>query len=158
MATKKGPFQANVGYVRLPSRTSEGSRADFNKVYTQSARQSMAAIINRVNAIFEGTKARLPGVLEDALAPTFELSQNYCPVKTGALKESGSLTSGVKNNKAFASISYGAGGKVHYAAIVHERTDMRHNFPTRSKYLQAALEEDLEGIRDRVVNSLRLGS
>lgn len=158
MATKKGPFQANVGYVRLPGRTVEGSRANFNKVYTKSARQSMAEIIGRVNAIFEGTKAKLPSVLEDALVPTFELSQNYCPVLTGALKESGSLTSGVKNNEAFASISYGAGGKIHYAAIVHERTDLRHDFPTRSKYLQAALEEDVEDIRDRIVNNLHLGS
>lgn len=155
MAAKQSTFQANVGYVRLPSRTTEGSRAFFNKAYTKSARESMANVIRQVDQIFRSTKAQLPEVMEAVLEPTLDLSMVYCPVKTGKLVESAMLNSGFKNGKAYASISYGAGGKIHYAAMVHERTDLNHAFPTRSKFLQAALEEDLQNFKERIAFMLR---
>lgn len=155
MATKKSSFQANVGYVRLPSRTSEGSRAHFNKAFTKSARESMSDIIRQIDTLFRNTKAQLPEVMEAVLEPTLGLSMVYCPIKTGKLIESAIINSGFKNGKAFASITYGDGGKIHYAAMVHERTDLNHVYPTRSKFLQAALEEDLPNYKERIAFMLR---
>lgn len=149
MATRKGPFQANVGYVRLPSRTSEGSRANYNKAFTRSARESMAQIIKEISGIFAREKAALPATLEAVLEPTLGLSMVYCPVKTGKLIESAEIKSGFKDGRAFAAINYGGGKQVHYAAIVHERTDLNHVFPTRAKFLQAALEEDVGNFKER---------
>lgn len=158
MATKSGgaSFKAVIGYDRLPSRTSQGSKASFNKMYTKSARESMQGVIKEISAIFNQTKAILPDVMEASLQPTFERSQLYCPVKTGLLKSSGDLSSGIAKGRPTATISYGNGGEVHYAAMVHEMTENFHEPPTRSKFLQSALEEDINNILPRIQAALRV--
>lgn len=145
-----------VGYKRLPGNVSEGSRAFFNKIYTREARGSMAGVISRFQQFIDGLKKSAPDALYQALLPTFEKAQTYCPKKTGALVASGHLESGMNaSGRAFARISFGGGGVIHYAAIVHERTDFHHAPPTRSKYLQAAVEEDLGKMKARFAASIK---
>lgn len=145
-----------VGYKRIPSRTSEGSKADYNKSATLDARASMSGIVKQFSALVASWKLATPDALEMALMPTFDKAQLYCPVDTGMLVESGELISGVNSDgSGYAQISFGGGGVIHYAAIVHERTDLRHESPTRSKYLQAAVEEDLGKMQGRFVRALK---
>ena len=141
---------ASVGYQRLPSNVREGSRAAYGKEYTRYARESMAQVIHNYNMLIAGIHNILPEVLVQALHPTFKKSQEYCPIKTGALRESGTLrvNKGLKQPRA--EISYG-GKDIFYAAIVHERTDLNHKSPTRAKFLQSAMEEDAGEYRGRVV-------
>src|SRR5574343_1129673 len=105
----------------------------YNREFSRDARQSMAGILSNYANLIKNVHNILPEVLEGALQPTFEKAQYYCPVDTGRLKASGKLTSGRSGYyKAFARISYGEEGLIHYAAIVHERTDLNHTAPTRA--------------------------
>jgi hypothetical protein len=112
----------------------------------------MAAIIQKYRGIINKLKAQSPEILEQALEPVFAKSQEYCPVDTGSLINSGRLSSGKRNGKAVAYITYGD-SIAWYAAIVHERTDLNHASPTRAKFLQSALEEEF----DNFLVSLAMG-
>ena len=153
--TQPGSFNGVVGYVRLPSRTRSGSHADWNKSTTKEVRASMAAIIGKYNKLIQGIKQVTPTALEYALEPAFNLSMEYCPQDTGALVESANLYAEQTDKGPRAWITYGGKGVLHYAAIVHERTDLRHAPPTRSKYLQAALEETVQLIKPRIRTKLK---
>lgn len=162
MAAKTPKFKAvpasqlTVGYSRLPSKTSSGSRADFNKMYTKEARSSMEGIVTRFRALITSLKNATPAALEEALSPTFDKAKLYCPKKTGALVRSAEMVTRVGDNgTASVQISFGQNGVIHYAAIVHERTDLHHVPPTRSKFLQAAVEEDLNKMKRRFSAALK---
>lgn len=139
-----------VGYARLPGRVSPGSHASYNKTFSASARESMANVVKRFDALVSKLKNACPDSLETAMMPTLEKARLYCPKDTGELVATGNMISGVNaDGTAYCQVSFGGKGKIHYAAIVHERTDLAHEAPTRSKYLQAAVEEDLGKIRRR---------
>lgn len=159
MADKKGGaiFRGIAGYDRLPSRTSAGTKANFNKALTKDTRAAMQGIIHKVESLFNQTKGLLPEVMEQSLEPTFAKSQNYCPVDTGKLLDSGNLYVDSFKERPRVTISYGGGGTVHYAALVHEFTHLHHKPPTRSKFLQAALEEDYDNILPRIQRALKVG-
>ncbi len=144
-----------VGYSRLPGRTGS-SQAAAGKQFTQSARDSMSGILARFQDLIGSLKGATPEALEMALTPTFEKSQKYCPTDTGELKDSGVLVSGADaSGIAYARIAYGGNGAIHYAPIVHERTDLSHKAPTRSKWLQAAVEEDFGKMQRRFTAALK---
>lgn len=93
----------------------------------------------------------LPEAMYDALEPTFDLSQVYVPKDTGELAESGFLDITRKGKGgAQVEIGYGRGGAP-YAVYVHEMVNISHEAPTRSKYLEAALDEDYYEILKRIV-------
>lgn len=48
-------------------------------------------------------------------------------------------------HRATATIMFGSSG-VKYAALVHERMGVFHKPPTRAKFLQSAMEEELSGV------------
>lgn len=156
MARTSKASNLTVGYKRLPSSASSGQKA-AGKEFTQSTRSSMEAVLTRFRDFINSLKGATPEALEMALTPTFEKSQTYCPQDTGALLESGDLTSGISTGGVvYARISYGSStGIIHYAPIVHERTDLHHESPTRSKWLQAAVEEDLNKMRRRFTIALK---
>lgn len=98
-------------------------------------------------------------VLLEALRPTFEKSKEYCPYKTGALRNSGYLEIrrvGLLRGWQ-AEIGYGRGGLPHYTIIVHEMPTY-HKPPTRYKWLQAALQEDGDEIQRRITEGLKSAS
>ena len=98
-------------------------------------------------------------VLREALRPTFEKSQRYCPYLTGALRRSGYLE--VRRQGVFrgyvAELGYGRGGIPPYAIIVHE-VPVYHRPPERWKWLQAAITEDAAQIRQLLTNGVRSAS
>ena len=90
-------------------------------------------------------------IMIEALRPTFEKSHRYTPVDKGTLKESGFLRADTGARGTTVAMGYGEGGNPFYTAIVHERTDLNHESPTRAKFLQSALEEDFGKIQKRLI-------
>lgn len=91
-----------------------------------------------------------PEIALSALEPTFAKSKMYCPKDTGRLVASGYLQVMGGKSRPRVEIGYGKGGIPHYTAIVHEDTGMAHKEPTRAKWLQAAVFEDLSQIEARL--------
>ena len=149
MAVLRKPVGSVAGLLetgRLGGRTSPGSQAFYRKAFTGSTRGSMADVIAKYSSIINRLQGVTPEILREALEPVFEKSQEYVPVDTGALKDSGQLTTSESaRGRARAVLSYG-GPSAMYAAIVHERTDLNHEPPTRAKFLQSAMEEEFDSL------------
>lgn len=138
-----GRFTTRLGR-RLPGRTRPGSQASFRRGYTLSARQSMADIIAKYERLIRRLEKATPTILMNAIQPVRNKAAIYVPKKTGALASSEQVIVGTDDNgKPMVSLVYGD-ETAWYAALVHEMTWLNHVYPTRAKYLQAALEEELD--------------
>jgi len=135
-------FTANLGQ-RLPGRTRQGSHAYFRKQATVSARGSMAGIVRRYELLIRNLESATPDIVRNALEPVFQKALEYVPKKTGALAASGKLEVTGTPGDVEGTITFGD-AKSWYAALVHEYVWLNHEPPTRAKYLQAALEEELD--------------
>jgi hypothetical protein len=93
----------------------------------------------------------LPESMVEALQPTLELSQEYCPIETGELRASGYVEARGRT----AEIGYGKDGMAPYAVLVHENPKFYHTPPTQSKFLQRAMDEDYFKILGRLVSSVK---
>ena len=139
----KQDFKAKVEYQRLPGKVNWGSNSFYKKVATQDARLAMAQIIKQYADLIGKLKGATPEILKQALMPTFKRAQYYVPEDTGVLWESGKVTVEIgKHGKPVGSITFGS-TEAWYAALVHEYVWLNHQAPTRSKYLQAAMEENI---------------
>lgn len=116
---------------------------------------SFAPIIANYIDLVEHLEGITPEILMDALEPTFEISQEYCPEDTGRLKDSGYLEITEFRGRPSVEIGYGRGGEPPYAATVHENMEWRHKAPTRAKWLQVALTEDEQNIQARLAYDYR---
>lgn len=96
----------------------------------------------------------LPEDLRAALEPTFELTQERVPVKTGELKSSGYLETEAFRNSVRVEMGYGKGGNPDYAVAVHE-LPYAHAEPTSNKYVQNPVDEDYYNIIQRVTDRLK---
>jgi hypothetical protein len=104
----------------------------------------MATIISRYEALINRLRGITPVALQDAMLPAFNKSQVYVPKKTRALMQSGQLNVfPMEGDVATAEIVYGS-EEAWYAALVHEAVWLNHTFPTRAKYLQNAMEEEVD--------------
>lgn len=152
---RSGSFSAGLESRRFSGRATYGSRAATTRRFQASAREQMAEIIRRYRNLINRLKTVTPEAMEEALQPVYDKSQEYCPVDTGALINSGVVeitkTSG---GKTVGYIKYGD-AVAWYAAIVHERMDLNHEPPTRAKFLQSALEEEFDNFL--VTLALRYG-
>lgn len=129
---------------RLPGGVKANSRAAFRKSSTQNARQDMAEIIRRYETLIRHLENITPQILFNAVQPVRNRAAVYVPKKTGALAASERIQFGVsEGGKPMVSLTYGD-ESAWYAAIVHEMVGLNHESPTRAKYLQAALEEEMD--------------
>lgn len=151
MARPRASIQANIGRRRLTAGISVSEQLD-----TRSARASMAQIIRNYRKFVQNVEKATPEVILAALEPTFELSQEYCPVDTGAMVASGYLEITNFRGKPRVEIGYGKGGNPEYTAKVHENMEYNHKAPTRAKWLQIALEQDANNIQDRIVALMKV--
>lgn len=151
MAT--GNFNAGFDFKRLPGNVTWGSKAFYRKTATQDARLAMKDIIAKYEQLLGRIKGATPEAMEAAMKPIFKRAQFYVPEKTGALWESGKMVV-TKGAKPKVTITFG-NEEAWYAAIVHEFVWLAHEAPTRSKYLQAAMEEGLDKLLDDVGSKLR---
>lgn len=137
--------QTRVGSAMSPSQAG----------YVQSVNQSWRKIERQIVDIFQQFEDVSDDICMEALRPTFEKSQEYCPIASGRLRRSGYIEKTSLRGKPRVEIGYGRAGEPPYTVFVHERVDMRHKPPTRAKFLQAAVLEDLEAIFGRLVIGYR---
>jgi hypothetical protein len=114
------------------------------------------------NKGFEAIKNRveqnIARVIQDALNDVAQQiltrSQVLVPVRTGALRDSGYITSGDQGGYPSVKITYG-GGDVPYAYQVHEDLEMRHPNGGQAKFLEQAFIEyekvAIDAIQQRVL-------
>jgi len=127
----------------LPGRVREGSRAFYRRSSMITARESMAAVIKNYEGIIRQLHSVTPDAVRNALEPVFDKSLEYVPYKSGRLSESAILEVEGGPGNVRGSITYG-NSTAWYAALVHEYVWLNHNPPTRAKYLQSALEEEMD--------------
>ncbi len=148
------PLGARVGRVRPTL-----SHGGISPAYERNVRRQMNAVLREYRRWAEHVRTQGPEVLREALVPTFYKARDvYTPEDTGDLRDSGYLEAGRSSKGSFVVIGFGRRGFPHYAALVHERTDFFHQPPTRSKFLQAALEEDGPEIQARIEKGYRTAS
>lgn len=140
--------RARVGSGRITSNVGEAEAA-----YTRSIRSQMEQIERNITDFIQEVTDQTSDILLEALQPTFDKSQQYVPLLTGRLKESGYLEGTKTASGGTVTIGYGKAGDPGYAVFVHEMTGYYHKPPTRAKFLQAALEEDMEAIQDRIIKA-----
>lgn len=92
-------------------------------------------------------------IVQTALKPTFDLSQRYVPVDTGDLKASGKLEVKVGQATTSVEITYAGNGRPFYGVFVHEILDYAHLSPTRAKFLEVAIRQDMPNIKDRITRA-----
>jgi hypothetical protein len=97
-----------------------------------------------------------PEIMLDALQPTKDKADLYCPKKTLALVNSGYLEITGTGSRARVEMGYAKGGSPSYAVYVHEIVEYHHEAPTRSKWLQAAMFEDLNQIWANLCSNYRV--
>lgn len=124
--------------------------------YLASLREQFKVITDNFQEIADHVgKVYAPKVLYDALVPTLRLAKKYTPKDTRALVRSGFLEIDYNSASPRVVIGFGRRGLPHYAITVHERVDLKHAEPTRSKFLLAALEEDSALIRRRIIKGFQ---
>lgn len=144
--------------IRVGKIRSKGVKYPWEPGYVASMHDSMQEVISIITNLMTRIEDVSPDIMVDILGPTFEKSQEYCPIDTGALRESGYLevTSYYKNPRV--EMGYARGGNPFYAVIVHENMELHHEPPTRAKWLQAAMLEDegefLERLSERYREAL----
>ena len=106
-----------------------------------------------LNSIVQQFEDVTPQIMYDAVLPTKDLADIYCPKDTGALVESGDVEIISRGKQPWVEVGYAKGGNPFYAVYVHEVVGYRHEPPTRSKWLQAALFEDMGNIQGRLAAS-----
>lgn len=141
-----------VGFGGNNRRTSPGSKAFWRNRTAKRAEKSMDGIARSYDQLIRSLENATPEILEFMLRPVFHRALYYVPKKSGALEASGQLSSRKTITGASAEITFGGQG-VHYAAIVHEFTHLSHQSPGRSKYLQAAMEEQLNQLLERATEA-----
>jgi hypothetical protein len=138
-------IKATVGRERIAKNTSPADAS-----YVRDIRSQINAIIRNYEKLVANLEGASPEIIRDALWPTFDKSLMYCPKKTLALVNSGFIE--IRGKRVV--MGYAKGSEPSYAAYVHELPYL-HAPPTRSKFLQAALEEDVKVIGQRLEASYK---
>ncbi len=118
--------------------------------YTRQIRTQMKSVEEGFTRFVDIIQANTPAAIEKVLTPIFHRSQELVPVKTGKLKASGFIEirkSG--KTRVQGEVGYARSGVPHYAVMQHENLDFQHKEPTQAKFLQQAVEENLNGALDQ---------
>lgn len=123
--------------------------------YVADARASGKRVTDALLKICKGMEDVSNEVMIEALEPTFEKAKMYTPKKTLALVDSGYLQEATFRGKARVEIGFAYRGKPAYAIYVHEIVEYNHQAPTRAKFLESAVYEDLGEILQRLAAGYR---
>lgn len=149
--SRRRPVRGVIGWQRFPRQEFIKEHLLYQNVSgIKDTRKAILTVEKDIAKFLNGIKELTAGALQYALEPTFELSQEYCPVKTGRLKGSGyiKVTSTAFGPRGV--VGYAPRNDPPYATWVHEHTSVHHEAPTRAKFLQAALEEKQGDLIERV--------
>lgn len=138
---KRRNVKLNIGRSMLRSRQDPGypSDASYTRNMIQQSKELTDTLLGIINALEDVSE----DIIIEVLEPTFEKAKVYCPKDTGALVNSAYLEKASFRGKPRVEMGFARGGYPHYAAIVHENLSMRHMDPTRAKFLEQALKEDI---------------
>lgn len=136
--------------IRIGKLTSKKALFPTEPGYIESMKASTRELEDILLGLLKSIEEQSVPVMVNALQPTFEKSQLYCPVDTGALLASGYLEATSYRQNPRVEIGYARGGQPSYAVVVHENLSFYHKAPTRAKWLQAAMLEDLPAIFTRL--------
>ena len=120
--------------------------------YVTQVKAQCKALQDDLEYILEQVGDVTPEITLEALRPTFNKSQERVPQRSGDLKRSGFLEITGFRGQPRVEMGYAKGGIPRYAVLVHEQVEVPHKSPTRSKFLQSAVEEDYGQIIDRVTS------
>ncbi|MEB3025829.1 hypothetical protein, partial [Parvimonas sp. M13] len=120
-------------------------------------RNSMDACLKELSRFIDHMGGVSAECCVEALEETFGKALEYTPQDTGDLRASGYLEAETFRGNAVAVIGFGRGGNPSYAVYVHEMP-FAHKAPTRSKFLQAALDEDMGEIESKLAASVKYAS
>lgn len=155
--SRRQAIKGFIGYKKSPSKAFVATHMMYEDVsLMKDAKQAMASILKQVNNminLLEGPVTE--AAIEAALQPTFDLSQIFCPIDSGVLKESGYLIVETSGGKTTGEIGYSPLNEPPYGVYVHERTDLHHVFPTRAKWLEAAMNQDSGNWMGRLATAYR---
>jgi len=146
----KRSFRGRVGRGRI-----SGGDTSSNARFTRNIRAAMKEVEGLISKTINELDGITTDVLLDAMEPTFDKVIKYTPVDSGKLIESLALDIDASGKVVKASISAGNGNEVDYAVFVHERLDQNHQSPTRAKFIQSALEEDVDAIKKRLIEGYK---
>jgi hypothetical protein len=135
-SVRKPEYATEVDYVRQIKKQCDVLKSDLEYVLQQ----------------FEDVT---PEITIDALRSTLELAKHYTPKLTGELRDSAFIENRGFRGQPRVEIGFAKGGVPRYAALVHEQVEVKHQAPTRSKFLEAAVNEDIGNVIDRVYEGYR---
>lgn len=118
--------------------------------FRNATQQSMAEVQKQILSIFDQLEDASEEIMLQALEPTFEKALTWCPVDTGDMRNSGYLEKVGTKGKPKVEIGFAKYGYPDYTVYVHENLAMPHAEPTRAKWLEAAVMEDLDLIDERL--------
>lgn len=131
--------------VRKPQYASEPG-------FVSAVNEQLKVLTEELKDIFDQVEGATAEITKEALEPTFEKSKLYCPKDTHELVNSGYLEVTSFRGKPQVEMGYGKGGSPRYAVYVHEMTQYNHAFPTRSKFMEAAINEDMGSLPHRIAD------
>jgi len=144
------PLQLSVGRTTFRGPLSGGS----HQALAADLKASLDGVLGNMRQVINVIEGSTPEILAEVLQPTFDKSQVLCPVKNGTLKASGYLETRAGTRTAEVEMGYGRGGHPDYAIFVHE-IPRNHEEPTRDKFLQVPVEEDLPTFAERLASKVR---
>lgn len=139
-------IKLKVGKVNVRT-TGYMSEASYVKQINQGLGQLTKSLVDLLKQFEDAT----PEIMLDAMRPMYDKSQEYVPVRGGTLKNSGYLEIVEKRSKPVVEMGYAKGGSPDYAVYVHEMTSIPHVAPTRAKFLEHAVNEEIGSTIDRLV-------
>jgi hypothetical protein len=146
---KKPVVKSHMG-----SRYNRASQSGQRQALQKSFQAGMADILGNLGDFIADVKDFVPEVGIEALEETLGKAIEYTPVKDGTLRDSAYLEAETHRGGVVIAIGFGRGGRPDYAVYVHE-LPYQHEAPTRSKFLEAALDEDYYQILNKIPRLIR---
>jgi hypothetical protein len=125
--------------VRIPQNPSEPG-------YVAAVNRAVKALEKDLLSIFDQIEEITPGVMMEVLEPVKTKAEYYCPKDTGALVESSYLEVTQYRGKPRVELGFARGGEPRYAVYVHENLEYYHKAPTQAKFLERAVNEEMNEI------------
>lgn len=133
---------------------SSGSFSPSSSAYASRVRRQMAQVVNNLEKVVGNLTAATPVAIFEALQPTFQKAKVYTPRETGRMVASGYLEITNRGERPRVEMGFARGGQPDYTVLQHENLEFFHTPPTRAKFLQSAVNEDMGKFLTRIGDSL----
>jgi hypothetical protein len=144
--TKRRRLKIQIGKQNVRAATPYPSEPGYVAQMQSQAKKMTDTLLD----ILDQFKDVSEDLMLEALEPTGEKSQVYCPKDTHELVDSFYLVKAPFRGKPRVEMGYARNSKPPYAVFVHEIPTHQHEYPTRYKFLEQAMKEDLEMIHFRL--------